>query len=376
MNSPRAQALVDLGAIKHNVEVLRTIAGVPVMAVVKADAYGHGLIPVARAAVAGGATWIGTALLEEGLALRAAGIDVRVMSWLTPPGDRFEEAIVTDIDLSAGSVGLLQEIASAAQKSGKPARVHLEVDTGMTRGGALGELNDLLVSMKQAVESGHVIFAGIWSHFARADEPSAIANDQQRGVFEAAVRAAADLGLNPEVRHLSNSAATLVDEKSRFDLVRCGIAMYGLSPDVETLGAAGKFGLRPAMKLTARLALVKDVPAGREVSYGGTFVTTAPTKIGILPLGYADGIPRRGGSQLRVQSREGLHPVIGRVCMDQVILDLGADSTLGEGDEVICFGSQEVSADQWGQWAGTIGYEIVTRLGVRIPRIYSPDFHS
>lgn len=368
MSTPRAQAVVDLSAITANVETLRSLSGVPVMAVVKADAYGHGLIEVARAAKAGGAQWLGTALLEEGLALRAAGIDGRIMSWLTAPDDRFEDAISSDIDLSASSVSLVNEISQAAKRVGKVARLHLEVDTGMTRGGVLAELDATLMAIKSAVDSCHVTFAGIWSHFARADEPRAAANQNQRAAFDEAIDKAKALGLNPEVRHLSNSAATLIDPLSRYDLVRCGIAMYGLSPDVHTLGDASAFGLRPAMKLVARLTLVKEVPAGSEVSYGGTYVTPHATKIGIVPLGYADGIPRR--SELQVESREGRHLVIGRVCMDQFIIDLGPNSGLQAGDEVTCFGSSSISADDWGTWAGTIGYEIVTRLGTRVPRVY------
>lgn len=364
MTTPRAIASVNLDAITHNARLLRERAGVPLMAVVKADAYGHGLTEVARAAQAGGATWLGTALLEEGLALRAAGITGRIMSWLTPPDDAYDQAISADIDLSASSVAAVREIASAAKRVGKPARLHIEVDTGMTRGGALGELSEVLTEMKDP----NLVFAGIWSHFARADEPGARANQRQREHFEAAIARAYELGLRPEVRHLSNSAATLVDEQSRYDLVRCGIALYGLSPDVATLGPASTYGLIPAMHLTARLALVKKVPAGVEVSYGGTFTTSRATTIGILPLGYADGVPRV--SSLHVASREGRHMVIGRVCMDQVVIDLGPDSSLQAGEQITCFGPGGPSADDWGSWSGSIGYEIVTRLGVRVPRHY------
>lgn len=365
MTTPRAIATINLDAIAHNARVLKERAGVELMAVVKADAYGHGLVEVARAAQSGGAGWLGTALLEEGLALRAAGITGRIMCWLTAPDDAFADAIEADIDLSAGSLAAVQEIARAASKVGRPARLHIEVDTGMTRGGAIDELDSMLDAMKDQ----NLIFAGIWSHFARADEPGEPANDLQRQRFEEAIALAHSKGLTPEMRHLSNSAATLVDEKSRYDMVRCGIALYGLSPDFSSLGAASNYGLLPAMHLSARLALVKKVPAGSQVSYGGTFTTTADTTIGILPLGYADGVPRV--SALHVQSREGRHPVIGRVCMDQVIVDLGPDTTLVAGDEITCFGPGGPSADDWGAWAGSIGYEIVTRLGVRVPRHFA-----
>lgn len=364
MSTPRAVATVELSAISANARRLQQMAGVPLMAVVKADAYGHGLIEVARAAQAGGATWLGTALVEEGLKLRAAGVQGRIMSWLTPPDDRYEEAIAADIDLSAASVSAVREIAAAAARVGKPARLHIEVDTGMTRGGALEEFDATLKEFKDP----NLICAGIWSHFARADEPGASANEKQRARFDEAIAQAHALGVKPEVRHLANSAATLIDQKSRYDLVRCGIALYGLSPDLVTLGAAEKFGLHAAMKLSARLSLVKKVPAGAEVSYGGTYTTPSATTIGILPLGYADGVPRV--SSLYVASSEGRHRVIGRVCMDQIIIDLGPDSRLRAGDDLTCFGGSGPSADEWGQWSGSIGYEIVTRLGARIPRHY------
>lgn len=375
MSTARAEAIVDLSAISANVRALRERTQTLLMAVVKADAYGHGLIEVARAAQAGGAQWLGTALLQEGLALRAAGLQGRIMSWLTPPDDQYDEAIRVDIDLSASSVESIREISQAAQRVGKVARLHLEVDTGMTRGGVLGELEGALNAIKEGINSGNVYFAGIWSHFARADEPESGMNEKQRSAFEAAVARSYEKGLKPEIRHLANSAATLIDPLARYDMVRCGIAMYGLSPDVTTLGPAHRFGLRPAMTLKSRLALVKEVPAGVEVSYGGTYVIPSATTIGILPLGYADGIPRRGGSELEVESREGRHKVLGRVCMDQLILDLGPGSTLRAGEEITCFGAGAISADDWGQWSGTIGYEIVTRLGVRIPRVYTPDTH-
>lgn len=365
MSTPRAVATINLDAIADNTRTLRERAGVPLMAVVKADAYGHGLTEVARAAQVGGATWLGTALLEEGLALRAAGIEGRIMSWLTTPDDAYEEAILADIDLSAGSLSAVNEVLAAAKKVGKSARLHLEVDTGMTRGGAIDEYGSMLEAMK----CDELHFAGIWSHFARADEPGAVANENQRMRFEAAIQRAHALGLSPELRHLSNSAATLIDEKSRYDMVRCGIALYGLSPDFSTLGPASNYGLQPAMHLTARLALVKKVEAGAEVSYGGTYVTPAATTIGIVPLGYADGVPRV--STLEVSSRFGRHKVIGRVCMDQIVIDLGPNSPLQAGDQITCFGPGGPSADDWGAWSGSIGYEIVTRLGVRVPRHYA-----
>lgn len=373
MNPPlhRAVARIDLVAITENAKTLKARAGVELMAVLKADAYGHGLIPVARAAIDGGATWLGTALLEEAILIREAGIgDVRVMAWLTPPGDQYREAIKLDIDLSAGSVEAVEEIASAAKKIRRMARIHLEVDTGMTRGGALGSWPQVVATAAKHVAAGHLHLAGVWSHFARADEPGHPANEAQRHSFDEALAVVYAAGLKPDVRHLSNSAATLVDPLARYDLVRTGIALYGLSPDPTTLGHAAKFDLRPAMSLTARLLLVKDVPAGVAVSYGGTAITKRATTVGVVPMGYADGVPRHGSNVLAVGYRGEIVPVLGRICMDQFVIDLGPNSTAKAGDEVTLFGADGPSVDAWASASGTINYEIVTRLGPRVLREY------
>ncbi len=367
----RAVAHIDLTAITHNARTLRERAGVELMAVLKADAYGHGLIPVARAAIAGGATWLGTALLEEALALREAGISgVRIMAWLTPPGDQYREAIDSDIDLSASSIESVEEIAGIANSLGRRARLHLEVDTGMTRGGALGSWPQVVATAAKHVAVGDLSLAGVWSHFARADEPGHPANEAQRNSFEEALAVVYESGMKPEVRHLSNSAATLVDPQARYDLVRTGIALYGLSPDPTTLGNAVKFDLRPAMSLTARLLLAKDVPAGVAVSYGGTAITKRATTVGVVPMGYADGVPRHGSNALAVGFEGKIVPVLGRICMDQFVIDLGPNSKAKAGDEVTLFGTGGPSVDAWAAASGTINYEIVTRLGPRVLREY------
>lgn len=365
----RAVADIDLDAITANVRRLHEIAGVPVMTVVKADAYGHGLIPVATAAIAGGATWLGVALIDEALALRAGGVaNARILAWLSPPEDRFAEAINADIDLSVGSVDSVLEIAAIARALGVQARVHLEVDTGMTRGGVRHDLDRVLAALVDSRDALDLV--GIWSHLASADQPQAEQNASQRVRFEEAIAAARAAGLNPQIRHLANSAATLSAPELRYDLVRCGIVTYGLSPDLALMGPAEQWGLRPAMRLSARLTLVKDVEAGAVVSYGATHTLSRAAKIAIIPLGYADGIPRHGSGRLEVESREGRHPLRGRVCMDQVIMECAPDSGLRAGDEVVLFGPGGPSADEWGSWAGTIGYEIVTRLGPRVERRY------
>ena len=361
----RAEAVVNLSAIKANVKTLKEKAGVELLAVVKADAYGHGLVPVAKAALEGGATWLGVALLEEAIALRNEGITAPILAWLVPPGSDFQSAVDNDIDLAAASLKALLEVG--AVKGSKRPRVHLEVDTGMTRGGFLNEWSEIDAHHVQSVD-----IVGIFSHFARADEPGQPQNLEQLTRFKKMVATLESFGFNNLIRHLSNSAATLVDPASAFDMVRTGIAMYGLSPDVTTLGNSEKLGLVPAMSLRAKLHLVKEVPAGSAVGYGATATTKSATKLGVVAMGYADGIPRiaQKAGVFYIGKRA---PIIGRVSMDQFVVDLGAESTAQSGDWVTVFGTGangEYTADDWGAASGSINYEIVTRIGPRVPRIY------
>ena len=361
----RAEANVDLSAIRANVALLKEKAGVDLMAVVKADAYGHGLVPVAKAALEGGANWLGVALLEEAITLRKAGITAPILAWLVPPGSDFESAVDNDIDIAVSSIKALEEVGAVAGL--KRPRIHLEVDTGMTRGGFLSEWNEIDAHHVQGVE-----IIGIFSHFARADEPGQPQNLEQLTRFKKMVATLESFGYTKIIRHLSNSAATLVDPASAFDMVRTGIAMYGLSPDVNTLGGSKKLNLKPAMTLRAKLHLVKAVPAGSPVGYGATEVTKVDTKLGLVAMGYGDGIPRSARSAgVFINGRRA--PIIGRVSMDQFVVDLGAASTAESGDWVSVFGpgtGEEYTADDWASAAGTINYEIVTRIGPRVPRIY------
>ena len=361
----RAEAVIDLSAIRANVAYLKGKAGVDLLAVVKADAYGHGLIPVAKAALEGGATWLGVALLEEAITLRAAGITAPILAWLVPPGSDFKSAVDHDIDIAVSSIKALDEVGAVA--GAKRPRIHLEVDTGMTRGGFLSEWNEIDAHHVKGVE-----IIGIFSHFARADEPGEPQNLEQLIRFKKMVATLESFGFTNIIRHLSNSAATLVDSASAFDMVRTGIAMYGLSPDVKTLGTSEKLSLKPAMTLRAKLHLVKDVPAGSPVGYGATEITKADTKIGLVAMGYADGIPRIA-KNVGVTFNGKRAPIIGRVSMDQFVVDLGAGSTAKSGDWVSVFGpgtGEEYTADDWGSASGSINYEIVTRIGPRVPRIY------
>lgn len=373
---PHAQVRVDLGAVRDNVVALRArAAGADLMAVVKGDAYGHGLVPCARAARAGGAQWLGTAVLQEALLLRAAGVDGRILAWLAAPGERWADAITADIDVAAYAGWALPEITAAARDVGRPARLHLKVDTGLGRGGAHpADWAELVDAALAAQADGSVEVVGVWSHLAWADAPGHPTIAAQVKVFQKALDLAQARGLRPPLRHLANSAATLLLPETHFDLVRPGLAVYGLSP-VPDLAGPSELGLQPAMRVSARLALVKRVPAGHGVSYGHEYVTERETTLGLLPLGYADGVPRHAGGAGPVLAAGRVRPVAGRVCMDQVVLDLGNDPARA-GDEVVLFGDAaagEPTAQEWAEAAGTISYEVVTRMAPRLPRTYVGD---
>ncbi|MFB4301520.1 alanine racemase [Actinomadura sp. NTSP31] len=365
-----AEARVDLDAIAGNIGLLREKAGgAEVMAMVKAEAYGHGLVEAGRAALAGGATWLGVAKLAEALALRDAGVDVRTLVSLGVPGEPYEQAVARDIDLTVGALWLVDELVRAAERAGRPARVHLKADTGMTRGGARGQdWHDLVDAALKAEAAGHLRVVGVMSHFACADEPGHPSIGTQIGAFTEMVEHAEKAGARPEVRHLANSAAALTLPEARFDLVRPGIATYGLTP----IPSLGTFGLRPAMTLVADAALVKRVPAGSGVSYGHTYFTARETNLAVVPAGYGDGIPRHGSNVLEVLAAGRRRTIAGRVCMDQFVIDLG-DDELAPGEEIVLFGPGdrgEPTAQEWADALGTISYEIVTRIGSRVPRVY------
>jgi alanine racemase len=364
--SNRAEARIDLTAIAANVKKLKTAAGTELMAVVKADAYGHGLVPVAKAAISAGASWLGVALVEEAHTLRAAGITSPILAWLVPPGSDFAAAIDAQIDLAVPSLDIFKEIAA----TGKRARIHIEVDTGMTRGGFLEEWPEFLKSDFSKVE-----VVGIFSHFARADEVSEKQNQDQLANFEKAVADLAAVGVNPQLKHLANSAAALTNQSAAFDLVRTGIAMYGLTPDLEHLGSSESLGLAAAMEVRAKLHLVKKVPANSPVGYGATESTSRDTVLGVVAMGYADGIPRVA-KEAGVFHNGKRAPIIGRVSMDQFVVDLGPESTAIAGDYVVIFNNGaagEFTAEDWGTASGSINYEMTTRIGPRVPRIYSHE---
>ena len=363
----RAEIVVDVAAIRHNVRILKDLvsvdAPVQVMAVVKADGYGHGMAEAAAAARDGGADWLGVATIEEALDLREAGDRGPLLCWLSAPGDDFAAAVAAGVELTAYSVAELDEIAAVGG-----ARVQLKLDTGLSRGGApRAEWQGLFAAAAAHESAGRMRVTGIWSHFAASDEPAHPANDAQEAQFREALRLADAAGLDPEVIHLANSAATILRPSSHFDLVRCGIAAYGLDP---APGVSPRLGLRPAMTVRARLLMSKEIAAGEGVSYGHTWVADRDTTVGVVPAGYAEGIPRRAGNTASVWVDDSLRPVRGRMCMDQFVVDLHGELP-PPGTEVVLFGPGDLgepTAQDWADAAGTISYEIVTRLGGRLAR--------
>lgn len=404
-----SRAVVDLEAVAHNGRRLAQVAGVPWMAVVKADAYGHGLGPIALTALSAGATWLGVAQLAEALTLRTlldeagvarpagkpTGEAPRVLTWLVPVMDParaaaedspLRAALAADLDLSVSTLPQLEALVAAARAQGVAARLHLKVDTGMSRGGAMEEdLPALAAALRRAADEGTVDVVGLWSHLSRADEPTSGSTEEHLVRYRQAEQIVREAGLNPPLHHLAATGGLLWHPAARMDLVRVGIGLYGLSPD-PSVATSAELGLRPAMRLESALVQVKRIDAGQAVSYGGTWSAPTDRWVGLVPLGYSDGVPRAASSAGPVSVGGLRTSIVGRVCMDQVVVDLGpaVDETgaplaapAAVGDTAVLWGSPEPSgqeavptADEWAQACGTINYEIVTRLGARIPRCY------
>ncbi len=369
----RAEIVVDLAAIRHNVRLLRRLAGVPLIAVVKADGYGHGMVASARAAREAGAEWVAAATPDEALALRAAGDQGPLLCWLTDPGEDLAAAIDAGIDVTAYSVAELDQVAGAS--TDRRARVQLKVDTGLSRGGApRSEWQRLFARARAGERDGTWKVTGLWSHLACSDEPDHPANAAQEQRFREAIDLAEGEGLAVPLLHLANSAGALLLPSTRFGAVRCGIAVYGLDP---APGRTADVGLVPAMTVRTRLAMVKDLAAGDAVSYGHRWAADRPTSVGLVPLGYGDGVPRHasggpdgGGAAVGVGGKT--RPIRGRVCMDQFVVDLEGDHPQ-PGSEVVLFGPPGAggpTAQDWAEASGTINYEIVTRIGGRMTRTY------
>ena len=394
-------AAVDLAAITHNLSVLRAAApGALQLATVKANAYGHGLVPVALAALDGGADWLGVAQLAEAFTLRRgldeAGVpraDAPLLAWISTSSSDFAAAIEADIDVSVSWTWVLADICAAAREVGRPARVHVKIDTGMSRAGStLADLPALASALRMATDDGLVDVVGAWSHMSRADDPSEAGNASTAShvrIFEEGLAILADAGITPRIRHLAATSGILWHPEAHYDMVRAGIGLYGLSPD-PAVATSEQLGLVPALELRAPLTSVKVIEEGTPVSYGGTWVAPTRRWIGLVPLGYGDGILRAASNKARVVVHTASGPLnaplIGRVCMDQFVVDLGpaqaspgtptarsGDAPAAPGDIAILFGSGaggEALADDWAEAASTINYEIVTHLGTHIPRTY------
>ncbi|NBR94088.1 MAG: alanine racemase [Actinobacteria bacterium] len=324
-------AAIDYGQIANNARAIINSTGVPLMAVVKADAYGHGLVESARAAIAGGATYLGVAFIGEAVALRDAGVTAPILAWLTPPTENFAQALDFTIDLSVSSLAQLDSILTASQSTGLKPRIHLKVDTGMNRSGALDEFPELVSAIGQLLDDKKIILVGTWSHLACADEPS----------------------------HPLN--------REHFDMVRSGLLLYGYFPGGIK---SNQFSVRPVMELRADIALVKRVPAGASIGYGASVSLSKDSYIALVPLGYADGIPRTLKNSVEITINGRPYPLIGRVSMDQITVDLGSETTIKAGDIAIFFGGEgAATAEDWAKAAGTISYEILSRIGGRVPRL-------
>ena len=366
------EAVVDLAAIAHNVGILREHAGsAQVMAVVKADGYGHGATEVARAAVRAGVAELGVATVGEALALRRDGITAPVLAWLHPPGTDFAPALSADVQIGVSSARQVDDLIDAVERTGRTAVVTIKVDTGLNRNGVgAQEYPDVLDALRRAAAADAVRVRGIMSHLVSGDEPDNPLNDLQGQRFSAMLVEARRSGVDFEVAHLSNSPSAMTRPDLGFDMVRPGIAVYGLSP-VPDLGG---MGLLPAMTLRSQVAMVRPVRAGDGVSYGHTWIADRDTTLALLPLGYADGVFRALGGRIDVLINGRLRRSVGRICMDQFVVDLGPGAPdVAEGDQAVLFGpgsEGEPTAQDWAEALGTIHYEVVTSPRGRVLRTY------
>jgi len=365
-SSPLREARIDLGALRSNLAILRArLAPAQLMAVVKADAYGHGAALVARALAEDGVDWLGVADLDEGIALRATGIATPMLAWLHGPEADFAAAIDAGIDLGISSLLQLEQAAAAG-----PAVVQLKVDSGLSRNGIAPDERAVVFERAAALErSGGIRVRAVFSHLSNSSPQDDAA---QLAEFDRAVAEARAAGLDPELRHIAATQAALQRPAMRLDLVRVGIGLYGL-PAADSMDAAA-LGLRPVMQLAASVAAVRRIPAGTGVSYGFTHRADRETTLALVPLGYADGVPRAASGRASVAINGALYPVVGRIAMDQFLVDVG-DDPVAVGDRVVLWGDPAAgvpSAEDWAVAAGTIGYEIVTRVGPRVPRVAAP----
>jgi alanine racemase len=367
--TPHAHAVVDLDAVAHNTALFAGSTKAAVMAVVKADGFGHGALQVATTALASGATWLGVTTCAEALRLRAEGITAPILTWIHSPEEDFGAALRAHVDVSVPSSDHLRAVAASAAMAGVTANVHLKVDTGLHRNGARPEeWRDLVRQARDLEKAGYVHVRGVWSHLISGTDPAAGPVRSQIQLFDESVAVARDVGLRPEIRHLANSVAALAAPDTHYELVRPGIGLYGVEPHPQRV-----FGLRGAMTVRARLILVKRVPAGSGVSYDHDYFTERDSTLALVPLGYADGVPWSAARRAQVWIAGRRYPVAGRIAMNQFVVDLGAD-TARTGDEVVLFGpgtEGEPTVADWARWAHAIPHEILTSVGPRLPRRYT-----
>jgi alanine racemase len=356
---------VDLDAVRHNARALKP-HGAELMAVVKANGYGHGDVPVARAALEAGATWLGVALVEEGMRLRESGIDAPILVLSEVPRGSEKESLAAGLTPTLYTDEGLASVADAASTLGRASPVHVKVDTGMHRVGVAPELaSQLCLRIREA----GLELDGVWTHFAAADEPDDPSASAQLERFRRVLAELEGAGIRPRYRHAANSAAVLTFPDSHLDLVRVGIALYGIMPGPALERRAD---LRPAMSLRSQVTLTKRVAAGEGVSYGLRYRLEREATVATVPVGYADGYHRAASGRAEVLIRGRRYPVAGTVTMDQITVDCG-DDPVGPGDEVVLFGAQgdeEIRAEDVAGWAGTIGYEVVCGVSERVPREY------
>ena len=359
-------AEVDLGAIENNVRYFVKNTSAKVMAVVKANGYGHGAVPTAKAALKDGATWCAVARVEEALELRQAGLQCPILLFGLVPTERLSEVITAQVSMAVWQQDQVTEIAQAALGVGQEARLQLKVDTGMGRLGVQPEeVPGLARFLKDAP---NVLFEGLFTHYARADEHDPTPSDEQDQRFESVLNMLEEISLRPSLVHAANSAAALKSPQGDFDLVRVGISIYGLHPSKETI-LPGDF--RAALSWKTHLSQVKVLPPGRGVSYGHLYITSDHERIGTLPIGYADGFRRVEGNQVLVGGQR--VPVVGRVCMDLCMVQLDALPEAQAGDEVVLIGVQgdeHIPAEEVAERWGTINYEVTCGIGARVPRIF------
>ena len=372
MSEPASQrptrVVVDLGALSHNLAAIRERVRVPVMGIVKANAYGHGLVPVAKHLEARGVDQLGVAFLEEGIALRRAGIRVPILVLGGIFGPQVAEFIRHDLDITVSSLDKLRQVEAAAEASGRKAGVHLKIDTGMERIGVHSYSCGPFV--EAAVASRHCALKGVYSHLACADDPSSPMTALQVERFAEACAHFDRLGAPVPPRHLANSGGVLHFPETWLDLVRPGIVLYGVLPDP---ASRRSLDVRPALSLVSQVVYFKVVRAGATVSYGATWAAGTDTRIVTIPIGYGDGWPRALSSKGEVLVRGARRPIVGRICMDQFMVDLGPDGSAWNEDEVVLIGAQGgegIDAESVARAADTIPYEILTGLNERIPRVY------